>query len=41
MLKQLRRAENSNVSESALRLARDVCAYEEKLVEELNDSYLR
>ena len=41
MLKQLRRAENSNVSESALRLARDVCAYEEKLVEELKDSYLR
>jgi hypothetical protein len=41
MLKQLRRAENTTVSESALRLARDVCAYEEKLVEELKDSYLR
>lgn len=41
MLKQLREAENSAVSESALRLARDVCEYEEKLVEDMKDAYLR
>ena len=40
MLRVLRESENSTVSESALRLARDVCAYEEKLVEEMK-SFLR
>ena len=41
MLKQLRESENSAISESALRLARDVCEYEEKLVEDMKDAYLR
>ena len=41
MLKQLRESENSAVCESALRLARDVCEYEEKLVEDMKDAYLR
>ena len=40
MLKQIRECENTNVSESALRLARDVCAFEEKTVEEMKN-YLR
>ena len=35
MYKQIREAENTNASESALRLARDVCAYEEKTIEDL------
>lgn len=39
MLRELREAENSNVSESALRLARDVCAFEEKIAKEMK-SYL-
>ena len=41
MLKQLREAENSSVGESALRLARDVCAYEEKIVRDMREAYLR
>ncbi len=41
MLRELREAENTQVSESALRLARDVCAFEEKIVEDLRKSYLR
>ena len=40
MLKQIRESENTTASESALRLARDVCAYEEKTVEEMRN-YLR
>ncbi|MBQ9798086.1 MAG: hypothetical protein IJW50_10255 [Clostridia bacterium] len=40
MLKQIREAENTTVSESALRLARDVCSFEEKTVEDMKD-YLR
>jgi len=40
MLKQIRESENTTVSESALRLARDVCRFEEKTVEEMRD-YLR
>lgn len=39
LLRDLREAENSNASESAIRLTRDVCAYEEKLAHELK-SYL-
>lgn len=39
MLRELREAENTGVSESALRLARDVCAFEEKIAEEMK-SYL-
>ncbi len=41
MLKQIRENENTTVSESALRLARDVCSYEEKTVTDLKDRYLR
>ena len=41
MLRVLREAENSSASESALKLARDVCAYEEKLVEEMRANFLR
>ena len=40
LLKQIRECENTTVSESALRLARDVCRFEEKTVEEMRD-YLR
>ena len=40
MLKELRESENSGVSESALRLTRDVCAFEEKVVEDMK-AYLR
>ena len=40
MLKQIRESENTSVSESAMRLARDVCAYEEKTIEEMKE-YLR
>lgn len=40
MLSVLREAENSNASESALRLVRDVCAFEEKVVEDMR-AYLR
>lgn len=40
MLKALREAENGTASEDALRLARDVCAYEEKIVEDMK-AYLR
>ena len=39
LLRDLREAENSNVSESVLRLMRDVCSYEEQLARELK-SYL-
>lgn len=41
MLHVLREAENTGVSEDALRLARDLCAYEEKAVSEWKDKYLR
>jgi len=40
MLRILREAENSNASEKALRLARDVCEFEEKVVEDMK-AYLR
>ena len=40
LLKQIRESENTTVSESALRLARDVCRFEEKTVEDMRD-YLR
>lgn len=40
MLKQIRECENTPVSESAMRLARDVCAYEEKTVNEMRE-YLK
>ena len=40
MLKQIRECENTQVSNSALRLARDVCAFEEKIVEDMR-AYLR
>ncbi len=35
MYKQIREAENTDASEKALRLARDVCAYEERTIEEM------
>ena len=41
MLKQIRENENTDVSESALRLAREVCKFEEKTVEDWKDKYLR
>lgn len=41
MLRTLREAENTGVSERALRLARDVCAFEEKIVEDMRASYLQ
>ena len=37
MLRWIRESENTGVSEDALRLARDVCAYEEKTVQDLKD----
>lgn len=40
MMREMRDAENSTVSESALRLARDVCAYEEKIVGDMRKTYL-
>ena len=40
MLKQIRTHENSSASEASLRLAREVCDYEEKLIPALKD-YLR
>lgn len=40
MLRVLREAENSNASEKALRLARDVCEFEEKVVKDMR-AYLR
>lgn len=40
MLKQIRDAENTAASESALRLARDLCRFEEKNVEDMKN-YLR
>ena len=40
MMRLLRESENGFVSESALRLLRDVCAYEEKVVEDMK-AYLR
>ena len=39
-MRLLRESENGCVSESALRLLRDVCAFEEKVVEDMK-SYLR
>lgn len=41
MLKQIRESENTTASESALRLARDVCSYEEKTINDIKDAYLR
>ncbi len=41
MLKQIRDCENGVASEASLRLARDVCSYEEKTVNDLRDTYLR
>ena len=41
MMRELREAENGCVSESALRLVRDVCAFEERVVEQMRNSYLR
>ncbi|MBE6590200.1 MAG: hypothetical protein E7643_08475 [Ruminococcaceae bacterium] len=38
--RELREAENGNASESALRLARDVCRFEEKNAEDMKE-YLR
>ena len=35
MYKQIRETENTDASEKALRLARDVCAYEERTIEEM------
>ncbi len=35
MYKQIRESENTEASEKALRLARDVCAYEERTIEEM------
>ena len=40
MIKQIRDVENTTVSERALRLARDVCSFEEKTVEQMRE-YLR
>ena len=40
MMRELREAENSTVSESALRLVRDVCAFEEKMVQDMKE-YLK
>ena len=40
LLRVLREAENTNASEASLRLARDVCAFEEKIVEDMR-AYLR
>ena len=40
MYKQIRESENTNISEKALRLARDVCAYEERTIEEMK-AFLR
>jgi hypothetical protein len=40
LVKQIRESENTTVSESALRLARDVCSFEEKTVEQMR-AYLR
>lgn len=40
ILKQIREAENTQASESALRLARDLCRFEEKNVEDMKN-YLR
>lgn len=40
MLGQIREAENTQASESALRLARDLCRFEEKNVEDMKN-YLR
>ncbi len=40
MMKQLRESENTSVSEAALRLTRDVCAYEEKIVKDMRE-YLK
>ncbi len=37
MLRWIRESENTGVSEAALKLARDVCAYEEKTVGELKN----
>ena len=37
LTRELREAENTGVSESALRLTRDVCAFEEKIIEEMKN----
>lgn len=41
MLKQIRESENTTASEGALRLARDVCQYDEKTIEDIKNAYLR
>lgn len=41
MLRVLREAENTSASEASIKLARDVCEYEEKLVEEMRANFLR
>ena len=40
MMRVLREAENTTVSEDALRLTRDVCAFEEKMVQDMRE-YLK
>ena len=40
MMRELREAESSTVSEAALRLVRDVCAFEEKMVQDMKE-YLK
>ena len=40
MLRKIRESENTSVSEASLRLARDVCAFEEKTVEDMKN-YLK
>ena len=37
LTREIREVENRDVSESALRLARDVCAFEEKIIEEMKN----
>ena len=37
LLRWIRDAENKSVSEAALKLAKEVCAYEEKTVEDLKE----
>ncbi len=41
LLKEIRESENTDASEASLRLARDVCRFEEKTITELKDRYLR
>lgn len=41
MLREIRASEGGGVSENAVRLARDVCEYEEKIIEQMKTHYLR